>query len=83
MARKCDISNRKTTYGNRKKHQRGASGGGGQWRFKAPKTRRTWRPNLRKIRVAIDGKAQTLKVSMKAYKKLRKLAETNSNIELK
>ena len=83
MARKCDISNRKTSSGNRKKHARGASGGGGVWRFKAPKTKRTWRPNLRKVRVKIDGKPQTLKLSMKAYKKLRKLAETNSNIELK
>lgn len=82
MSRKCDITDKKTSFGNRKKHRRGASGGGGVWRFKAPKTRRTWKPNLRKVRVKIDGKQQTLKISMKAYKKLRKLAETNSNIEL-
>lgn len=82
MARKCDISNRKTSFGNNKKHRLGSSGGSGMWRFKAQKTKRTWKPNLRKIRVKINGKTQRMKVSMKAYKRLRKLAETNSNIEL-
>jgi len=72
MARECELTGRKTSFGNRKKHRRGKSGAGGVWRFKAPKTRRTWKPNLRKVKVFIDGKKQTIKVSMKAYKKLKK-----------
>lgn len=74
MSRKCDLSNRKTSFGHNKKHRRGSSGGGGVWRFKAQKTKRTWKPNLRKLRVEIDGKPQTIKVSMKMYKRLRKEA---------
>lgn len=72
MSRICDLSGTKTSFGNRKKHRRGSSGGGGVWRFKAPKTKRTWKPNLRKLRIMVEGKPQTIKVSMKMYKRIRK-----------
>lgn len=71
MARKCDLTGRRTTTGNNKKHKRGSSGGGGVWRFKSQKTKRTWKPNLRKVKVEMDGRVQTITVSMKAYKILR------------
>lgn len=72
MSKKCDLTGRKTSFGHAKKHARGSSGGGGAWRFKAPKTNRTWLPNLRKVRLTNpEGKVETLTVSMKAYKKLR------------
>jgi ribosomal protein L28 len=74
MSRVCDLSGKRTAYGHNKKHRRGSSGGGGRWRFKAPKTNRTWEPNLRKLKVNIDGTSQTIKVSMKMYKRLRKEA---------
>jgi len=45
-----------------------------QWRFKAPKTTRKFRPNLRKIKVEVDGKEQKISVCMKCYKRLRKEA---------
>jgi len=73
MAKVCELTGRKTSFGNRKQHRRGSSGSGGTWNFKAPKTRRQWKPNLR---VNIDGQSKTIKVSMKAYKKLRKMALT-------
>jgi ribosomal protein L28 len=71
MSRKCDITGKKVETGHSKKHRRGSSGGGGQWRFKSQKTKREWRPNLRKAKVVKDGVKQTVTVSMKAYKKLR------------
>ncbi len=78
MARKCEITGKKTAFGNRKKHRRGSSGGGGVWKFKAPKTKRTWKPNLRKVKLEVNGQSKRIKISMKAYKKLRKLAEVSA-----
>lgn len=74
MSRVCDLSGKKKSFGNSKKHRRGSSGGGGVWKYKAQKTKRTWKPNLRKVRMEIDGKMQTVKISMKMYKRLRKEA---------
>lgn len=71
MARTCDLTGRSTSTGHTKKHRRGSSGGGGVWAYKAQKVKRTWKPNLRKVRVRMDGKVQTITVSMKAYKTLR------------
>jgi len=71
MSRLCDLSGRKTSTGNHKKHRRGSSGGGGAWAYRAQKVKRNWYPNLRKIRIEVDGKTETVKVSMKAYKTLR------------
>ena len=73
MSKVCEISGRKTRSGNRIQHRRGKSGSGGTWNFKAPKTKRKWKPNLRKIKVNINGKNKKIKVSMKAYKKLRNI----------
>jgi ribosomal protein L28 len=75
MSKICDLTGRKTTYGHKMKHRRGSSGGGGAWRFRAQKTRRTWEPNLKKVDVIVDGKQVKLKISMKAYKALRKYGQ--------
>ncbi len=72
MAKVCEISGKKTRTGNRIQHRRGKSGSGGVWNYKAPKTKRKWKPNLRKVKVSIDGQTKRIKVSMKAYKRLRK-----------
>lgn len=72
MARVCELSGKKTRTGHRIQHRRGSSGSGGTWNYKAPKTKRTWKPNLRKVKVDINGQTKRIKVSMKAYKKLRK-----------
>ena len=74
MSRMCELTGRKTSFGGNKKHRRGKSGGGGVWSFKAPNTNRTWKPNLRKVKLEVDGKTKRVKVSMKAYKKLRNLS---------
>jgi large subunit ribosomal protein L28 len=70
MSRICEITGRKTSFGGNHKHRRGSSGGGGVWKNKAQNTKRTWKPNLRKVRVLVNGTPKKTKVSMKAYKKL-------------
>ncbi len=71
MSRECALTGTKTQYGGNRKHKRGSSGAGGVWRFKATRTTRTWKPNLKKVRLEKAGVAEVLKISMKAYKKLR------------
>lgn len=75
MARKDELTGKKTAFGGRQKHRRGSSGGGGVWKFKAPNTKRTWKPNLRKVKLTINGQTKRVKISMKTYKRLRKNAE--------
>jgi len=66
----------KTQFGGSRKHKRGRSGAGGVWRFKAPRTSRTWQPNIRKVKVATpQGEVKRINVSMRAYKKLRQVGE--------
>ena len=72
MSRICELTGRKTAYGHNMKHRRGSSGGGGAWKFRSQKTNRTWEPNLKKVSVMVDEKKETMKISMKAYKALRK-----------
>ena len=74
MSRECEITGKKTVFGGSHKHKRGASGGGGVWRFKAPNTNRSWKPNLRKVKLEVNGVTRPVKISMKAYKKLRKVS---------
>lgn len=78
MSRVCEITGRKTSFGGNHKHRRGSSGGGGMWAFKAPNTKRKWKPNLRKVKLEVNGQVRRVKVSMKAYKKLRKSVEANA-----
>ena len=74
MARVDELTGKKTMFGGSRKHKRGSSGGGGVWRFKAQRTSRTWRPNLRKVKLmdTKSGVVASYKISMKTYKKLRK-----------
>lgn len=59
MARKCDLSNKKKLKGNNVSHA-------------LNRTIRHWKPNLRKVKVLVNGKPKTLRVSMKSYKSLKK-----------
>ena len=49
MARKCDICGKGTVTGNNVSHAHN-------------KTRRVWRPNLKKVRGLVDGKVKTVKI---------------------
>lgn len=72
MARVCEITGKRTITGHSRRHRRGKAGGvSGAWSRKAQATKRTWKPNLTTVRVLIDGYPTKLKMSMKAYKRLR------------
>lgn len=58
MSRVCAVSGRKALSGNNRSHSLRA-------------TRRKWNVNLQKVRVVIDGKPQTLRVSARALKTLK------------
>jgi len=83
MSRVCELTGKKTAFGGNHKHRRGSSGGSGVWRFKAQNTNRKWMPNLRKVKLEINGHTRRVKISMKAYKKIRKLSEVAIAIKAK
>jgi len=66
MSRICYFTGKTTTIGNQRKHNYG-----GGWAFRAHRTTRTWKPNLRKLKIVEDGTPKTVYVSMKFYKKLK------------
>ena len=79
MSRVCEVTGRKTSAGNTRSHNRGKAGGvDGPWSKKAQAKKRTWRPNLRKVNVLINGSKNRITMSMKAYKKLRKSGSINN-----
>lgn len=55
MARVCVITGRRTTSGNQRSHSTRA-------------TKRTWKPNLQKVRIMVDGKPKKVYVSTRALK---------------
>lgn len=59
MSKRCEVSGRGPLSGNRRSHSMRA-------------TRRKWNVNLQKVRVVVDGKPQTIKVSTRALRTLKK-----------
>jgi large subunit ribosomal protein L28 len=70
MSKVCYICEKSTIVGKRIQHKHSEG-----WRYKAPKSNRTFKPNLKKIRLEVDGKMVRVPVCMKCYKRLRKEAE--------
>ena len=66
MAKICELCGKSTVAGKRIQHHHSIG-----WRFKAPKSKRTFKPNIRKIKVDVDGNTQSIYVCMKCYKKLQ------------
>lgn len=59
MSKVCAISGRGPLTGNKRSHSMRA-------------TRRKWNVNLQKVRIEIDGKPQTVRVSARALRTLKK-----------
>jgi large subunit ribosomal protein L28 len=74
MSKVCEICGKSTVAGNRIQHKHSIG-----WRYKAPKTKREFKPNLRTVEVMVNGSNTPVKMSicMKCYKKLRKEQEGN------
>ena len=59
MSKVCAVSGRGPLTGNKRSHSMRA-------------TRRKWNVNLQKVRIEIDGKPQTVRVSARALRTLKK-----------
>lgn len=55
MPKKCFITGRRTHTGNKRSHAMNAN-------------KRTWKPNLQKVRILVDGKPKRVWVSARALK---------------
>jgi ribosomal protein L28 len=67
MSKTCDFSGKKRITGKRIQHHHSEG-----WRFKAPRTNRVFKTNVREIKVKdSNGKEVKLSIAMKYYKKLR------------
>lgn len=55
MSKECYITGRKSRSGNNRSHALNA-------------TKRTWKPNLQKVRILVDGKPKRVWVSTRALK---------------
>ncbi len=51
MSGKCDLCGKHTTFGRNIRHKHS-----GRWKRKAPRTSRTFKPNIQRRRIVIDGK---------------------------
>ncbi|MBN2101140.1 50S ribosomal protein L28 [Candidatus Dojkabacteria bacterium] len=70
MAKVCEICEKSTGHGSRSRHHH-AEG----WRYRAPKSRRNWKPNLRTAKINVNGVMKKVSVCMKCYKTLAKKAD--------
>lgn len=66
MALKCDVCNKKTVHGNQQFHRHS------KWRFRAPKTKRTWIPNIRTVTIETPDFKKTISMCMSCYKRYQK-----------
>lgn len=57
MSGKCDLCDKVTTFGRNIRHKHS-----GRWKRKAPRTSRTFKPNIHRHKVTVDGKTQRLNV---------------------
>ncbi|MCD6382228.1 MAG: 50S ribosomal protein L28 [Candidatus Hydrothermae bacterium] len=60
MAARCDICGKGVMFGNRVSHANN-------------RTRRSWKPNLHKVTVTINGRKRKLKVCTKCLRKIEKM----------
>ncbi len=67
MSKKCFFCGKGVVAGGSRRHKHG-----GGWEYRAPRTTRKFKPNLRKIKIEKDGKTQEVVICMKCYKKMRK-----------
>lgn len=68
MPRTCAITGKKTSAGRRYSRRGKAKYLGGVGRKVTSKTKRTFKPNIQKVRAVIDGKVVRINVSAKAIR---------------
>lgn len=68
MARVCCLTGKKTTFGNSISRRGKAKYLGGVGRKTTGISRRTFKPNIQKVRAIVDGKVCRIRVSAKAIR---------------
>ena len=63
----CQICGKKPVYGRSIQHQ-----GGGSWFRRAPKTNRTFKPNVQKVTMHVGGTAVRVKTCTKCLRTMSK-----------
>lgn len=69
MAYICENCGKKIVAGRTQVHHRGVAGK--RWKKRAPMTLRTFKPNLQKATVIVDGGTQKMKLCAKCIKKFK------------
>lgn len=69
MAYQCDICSKKTHAGRQHTHHTGVAGG--QWKKRAQTTLRSFRPNLHRVTMNVDGIMQSVRACAKCIKRAR------------
>lgn len=67
MSRTCFFCGKGVVSAGHRKHKYG-----GGWEYRAQRTTRKLKPNLRKIIIEKDGKTKKVDICMKCYKRMRK-----------
>lgn len=68
MPRVCHFTGKKTTFGNKVRHRGKAKYLGGVGTKTTGISRRTFKPNIQRVRAVIDGQVVRIKVSAKALR---------------
>jgi len=69
MSYVCDICDKKTVYGVSQRHGRGVAGK--RWKKRAQATKRTFKPNLQTVSVAVAGKTKQMLLCTKCIKRIK------------
>ncbi|OGM80301.1 hypothetical protein A2361_01705 [Candidatus Woesebacteria bacterium RIFOXYB1_FULL_40_26] len=80
MAYICDNCGKGVVIGRSQRHRRGVAGK--RWLKRAPKTARTFKPNLQKISVLVNGKKVQMRLCTKCIKKLKKEKKLHSLVNV-
>lgn len=69
MARECSICGKKTTFGKQYARRGLAKAKGGVGRRITGKTRRTFKPNVQRVRAVVNGSVKRVKVCTRCLKR--------------
>ena len=65
MSMQCEVCGKKVMHGQSIKHKHSKG-----WMYRAPNTKRVWKPNLRKVKIQLDnGQIYVVKMCMSCYKR--------------
>lgn len=78
MAFICDLCGKGKMIGRQHKHHPGVAGG--RWKRRAPKTQKTFKPNLHWARIAIDGGMKKVRLCTKCLRRAKEAMKEKQTI---